>query len=167
MSDPVLSPWRRIGRFVKWSSMLLASLAMCIALVLLAFIVLMGWPSHDEVARVPGPGELDALVLEENGGATTSFWYDVFVVPRSGKARWWRKAAHIYGAGRNERAFGVNVRWADAGHIVVEYLTADDARVIRPSLEVKGQRVAVTLHSGVRDPSAPPGGMLYNLRHKS
>ena len=38
--------------------------------------------SGDEVARVPAPSaQVDAVLLEWNGGATTSFGYEVFIVP--------------------------------------------------------------------------------------
>lgn len=41
-------------------------------------------PSFDEVSRVTSPsGKVDAVLVERNGGATTSFSYEVFVVPKA------------------------------------------------------------------------------------
>src|SRR5215207_8000750 len=56
-----------------------------IALVLLCA----GCASHDEVSRVPSPDRhLDAVLVESNTGATTSFWYDVYVVKDGSSTRW-------------------------------------------------------------------------------
>jgi hypothetical protein len=47
--------------------------------------LLMG-ASRDEVARASSSaGDLDAVLVETNGGATTSFGYFVYVVPHDGK----------------------------------------------------------------------------------
>jgi hypothetical protein len=41
--------------------------------------------SRDEVARVAAPGgQVEAVLVETNGGATTSFGYEVHVVERGG-----------------------------------------------------------------------------------
>ncbi|HEU4924800.1 MAG TPA: hypothetical protein VFT23_17200 [Burkholderiales bacterium] len=53
-----------------------------------------GCANHDEVARVPPPDkQLDAVLVESNGGATTSFWYDVYVV----KGAWFRYVVRVIG----------------------------------------------------------------------
>jgi len=119
--------------------------------------------THDEVARVTSPdGRIDAVTVEGNGGATTSFSYDVYVVQRG----WFHRrvhVAHLYGAIRSEMAYGVNVRWHDPSSLAVEYLDAKDADLLQAHPEVSGQLISVQLQPGVSDPSAPSGGMLYNL----
>ena len=123
-----------------------------------------GW-SFDEVARATSPsGKVDAVLVERDGGATTSFGYNIYVVPK-GKSVWKRDAevAKLYGAVRNENAFGVNLKWEGANNLAAEYLSARSAEVLKESVEVAGEQVTVMLRPGVNDPSAPAGGMLYNL----
>src|SRR6185312_10170544 len=82
--------------------------------------------SHDEVKRISSPdGKTDAVVIEENGGATTSFNYLVEVGPKS--SRHLEKAVSVYGATRNSNAYGVNLRWTDNSNLSVEYLDAKRA----------------------------------------
>jgi hypothetical protein len=61
--------------------------------------------TQDEVARVPGPsGGVDAVLFERNGGATPSFGYVVYVVPR-GKWRCVPSGRRVYPTGpRSERS---------------------------------------------------------------
>jgi hypothetical protein len=84
-----------------------------------------GLVSSDEVARVRSPtGRLEAVVIETNGGATTSFGYEVYIVP-AGSGTWrGREVASFYGAARNDNAYGVNVRWVTVNSLAIEYLQA-------------------------------------------
>lgn len=132
----------------------------------LAALALVGLlaPSTDVVARVVSPnGDVQAVLVETNGGATTSFGYEVSVVP-SGSNRPGPIAARLYGAVRNDHAYGVNLRWVSGSQLNVEFKQARDAKLEQPALTVSGRRVSVALQAGVTDPDAPPGGMLYNLQ---
>jgi hypothetical protein len=130
-------------------------MAMASALFLTACV------SHDEVARVTSPdGGVDAVLVETNGGATTSFGYEIHVVPRGNSPRSSSEAAFLYGAIRNEQAYGVNLRWTSPTSLAIEYLSAHSATL--PSASVAPREIAVQLVDGVSDPTAPPGGMLYN-----
>ena len=122
--------------------------------------------SFDEVARVTGPsGKVDAVLVETNGGATTSFGYNIYVVPNGQRlSKPNAQIAELYGAVRNENAYGVNLRWEGADSVAVEYLKAEKAEVLTESVEVAGERVRIILRPNVADPSAPAGGMLYNLK---
>jgi hypothetical protein len=145
-----------------------------IALVGLGVIVLiiglslngfMEW-SFDEVARVPDPNaNVDAVLVETNGGATTSFGYEVFILPRGQKPE---RSAHavvsLYGAIRNDHAYGANLRWTSNDTLVVEYLDAQHPNWLNGSVSVNGRVINIELKSGVNDPTAPSGGMLYNLQ---
>lgn len=122
------------------------------------------WTS-DEVARVPAPGgRLDAVVVERNGGATTSFGYEVYVVPHGGGS--WRgiRVADFYGATRSAYAYGVNPRWTSDHELRVDYLSAERATLRAAEAAVAGMQIRVALRDSVSDPVAPPGGMLYNLQ---
>jgi hypothetical protein len=121
--------------------------------------------SRDEVARVRSPdGVIDAVVVETNGGATTSFGYEIEVVPASGALSSARRVAFLYGAGRNASAYGVNLRWAGMSTLAVEYLDAKSTKLETPAVTIGGRSVFVALAPGVEDRNAPSGGMLYNLR---
>ena len=120
--------------------------------------------SHDEVSRVSSPaGDLDAVLVETNGGATTSFGYLVYVLPRSAKPSKSHEVAWLYAAGRNEHAYGANLRWVGPSEVVIEYQHADEAEARKPTIRIGGQTVTVVMHGGVSDSTAPAGGMLYNL----
>lgn len=122
-----------------------------------------GCASHDEVARSPSPDHaLDAVVVEGNGGATTSFWYGIYVTEPGAAYGSGTFVASLYGAIRSETAWGVNLKWKSPTSLDVEYLSAKKASLDRPHPTVNGRRVDVVLRSGVRDPEAKPGGMLFN-----
>jgi len=61
------------------------------------------------------------------------------------------------------KRYGVNLRWADRANLTLEYLRAQHAELLLPNVSVGGEQIRVSLRSGVTDPKAPPGGMLYNL----
>ena len=118
-------------------------------------------PSY-EVARVESPnGSLDAVLTETNGGATTSFGYEVSVGTKGAKKL--DQVASLYGAVRNEQAYGVNLSWAGDHVLRVQYLRAKAVQNVSKTVSVGGQQVEVELQSGVEDAAAPSGGMHYNL----
>src|SRR6267142_6719220 len=85
----------------------LAGFGVVVLIIGLSLNGLMEW-SFDEVARVPHPNaNVDAVLVETNGGATTSFGYEVFIFPRGQKPKRSDHAvASLYGAGRNDHAYG-------------------------------------------------------------
>lgn len=136
-------------------------LALCLFFVLLLYVIFS--PSRDEVSKVASPsGSLVAKVVEINGGATTSFGYEV-QVSRSGFHLGGTEVASFYDAVRSDRAYGVNLRWVSESELHVEYLTARSAKLV--ARHIFGPPVRVVLQPGIVDRTAPPGGMLYNLRH--
>lgn len=153
-------------RVLTW---LLGTIAVFIALfagsILLLTQALSDGVSEDEVARVRAPnGRLDAVLLETNAGATTSFGYKVYVVPVGKPARG-TEAAFLYGAVRNPNAYGANLQWLSSDHLSVEYWQTKTSELKQPTVTTDGGLpVAVSFQAGVVDPSAPAGGMLYNLR---
>lgn len=155
-------------RVLKW---LFSTVAVFIALCAGAFVLLMlafsDGVSEDEVARVRAPnGQLEAVLLERNVGATTSFGYKVYIVPVGEPARG-TEAAFLYGAVRNPSAYGANLHWLSSDHLSVEYWQAKTSELKKPRVTAGGGHpVAVSFRPGVVDPSAPAGGMLYNLRGK-
>ena len=155
-------------RALKW---LLGAVAAVILLCAGALFLLMaafsGGVSEDEVARVRAPnGRWDAVLLERNAGATTSFGYKVYVVP-AGKTPRGTEAAFLYGAIRNPSAYGANLHWPSSDRLEIEYLQTKTGELKQPKvIGSGGSFVTVSLQAGVTDPSAPAGGMLYNLRAK-
>ena len=140
-----------------------ASRRWCGLFVIIALVLLTGCRvSRDEVARVPSPdGRLDAVLIETDAGATTSFGYEIHVVEKGSPAN--DRVAWLYGAARNENAYGANLKWTNDHELAIEYLNAREQRVERAIARVAGRPIKVSLRSGVSDLTAPPGGMLYNL----
>lgn len=75
--------------------------------------------------------------------------------------------ASLYGAVRNDHAYGVNLSWANDHVLQVQYLRAKAVQNVIKSIKVNGQQVGVELQAGIEDPSAPSGGMQYNLSKQS
>jgi hypothetical protein len=147
--------WEQVMRRTEHRKLSLVAVA-------LALLTGCGLVSRDEVARVPSPdGRVEAVLMETNGGATTSFGYEVHVVEKGRPAS--DQVAWLYGASRNENACGANLKWISDNELVVEYLEARDQTLGRASVSVAGRAIKVSLRSGVRDPTAPAGGMLFNL----
>jgi hypothetical protein len=120
--------------------------------------------TRDEVARARSPdGVVDAVVVETNGGATTSLGYEVDLVRAGGSRLWARRVAYLSGAGRSASAYGVNLRWTAPDVLAVEYLDAKSATLDAPVVSICDRSISVALVAGVEDRTAPPGGMLYNL----
>ncbi|HEX6976061.1 MAG TPA: hypothetical protein VF147_16755 [Vicinamibacterales bacterium] len=132
-----------------------------------AIVVLIGCGlvSKDEVARVASPdGRVEGVVIETNGGATTSFGYEVHVVPKGQRAD--DEVAFLYGAVRNEHAYGVNLRWVTDSELVIEYLSARGESLQQDRIRVAGRTIKIALRSGVSDPAAPAGGMADSVKPK-
>lgn len=121
-----------------------------------------GLVSRDEVARVGSPdGRVDAVLVETNGGATTSFGYEIHVVE---KGKSYREAvATLYGALRNDNAYGANLRWRTDSELMVEYQQARAEALEKSTVRVAGRDIRIVHRPGVSDSNAPAGGMLYNL----
>jgi hypothetical protein len=118
--------------------------------------------SRDEVSRVASPdGRVDALVFETNCGAPCSFGYEIELATKGRHDG--HEVASLDGATRNEQAWGVNLRWLGPDQLSVEYLRADNAKLLMKTVDIAGRDVTISLRSGVRDSAAPAGGMLYNL----
>jgi hypothetical protein len=139
--------------------------ARSLAFALIAVALSCSVVSHDEVARVTSPnGALDAILIETNGGATTSFGYLVYVAPKGASAADTSKVASLYGATRSDQAYGVNLIWRSPEDLALEYLSAYSADLLQESISIENHSVRIALVSGISDPAAPPGGMLYNLQ---
>jgi hypothetical protein len=118
-------------------------------------------PARSLVERLVSPdGSMDAALYELNGKASDSFDYEV-VIESQGQSR---LVARVAGARRNDRSYGVDLRWSDHDALAVNYLSAENQQLLASGLTIDGRQVHVTLNSGVRDQEAPPGGMLFNLR---
>jgi hypothetical protein len=130
----------------------------------LVFSMLMGEPSKDEVSRVVSPnGKVDAVMCETNGGATTSFGYDIYVVEH-GKQPFGTAAISLYGAVRSKSAYGANLEWISPDSVAVEYLASKSLNIKKPTQIVGNQTIHFVIQKGIIDNNAPLGGMVYNLR---
>jgi hypothetical protein len=145
--------------------MLLIGLGVIVLVIVVSLNGLMD-SSFDEVARVPNQAtNVDAVLVETNAGATTSFGYEVFILPHGQKPdRSGHAVVTLYGAIRNDHAYGANLRWTSTDTLSVEYLVAQQATWLNGSLGVNGHIINILLKAGISDPTAPSGGMLYNLQ---
>lgn len=120
---------------------------------------------RDEVARVASPSsQVEAVLVETDGDATTSFGYQVYLVPAGKTYEQGTQVASLCGAIRSARAYGANLKWDGPRWLAVEYQEAKSAKLLQDVATVDGERVEVMLRNGVTDEDAPPGGMLFNLR---
>lgn len=122
--------------------------------------------SSFEVARIVSPnGNLEAVLMETNGGATTSFGYEVTVGAKGASNS--QRVASLYGATRSPQAYGVNLVWINKQVLRIRYLKAEAVPHAVSTISVNGQQIEVELQSGIEDPTAPSGGMQYNLQKRS
>ena len=135
-------------------------------IVLPALLASCSSASWDEVAREESPsGSIDAVLFETNGGATTSFGYLVYLVPHGQRPHRRGEVAMLYGATRNEHAYGASLHWDAPQLLIVEYFRAQRAELRHPEMVVVGaDTVDVGFRAGVADTLAQPGGMLHNLK---
>jgi hypothetical protein len=120
--------------------------------------------SREEVTSVKSPdGRVEAALYETNGGATSSFEYEVELRQAGRRGL---QVASIYGAVRNENAYGLNMKWNGNDELDIEYLRAKAPPNIQSTTNIDGRNVRVIVKDGITDPSAPSGGMLYNLKRK-
>jgi hypothetical protein len=133
-----------------------------ILLVLFCYALLLSTcVSRVEVMKAYSPNRSRvAAVFEINGGATTDFAYEVDVSRASYFSRN-REVARLYGAGRNDCAYGVNIRWPDNETLLITYKDAKSANIDK-NTHILGTDVRVLSRSGVNDPTAPCGGMEYS-----
>lgn len=152
------------GKWILWT----------IAVISVVAVLLLPWifsrlagASKDEVARVVSPsGKVDAVLIEINGGATTSFGHEVYVVEHGAKPSG-TPVVRLYGALRNENAYGANLVWPSPDSLTVEYLSAKSTAQNVQKRYIGTQTIHFALREGVTDSTAPGGGMLYNLqRHQ-
>jgi hypothetical protein len=126
-----------------------------------------GCVDRTEVARTVSPDKmLDAVTIETDGGAMTSFGYGVRVVPHGGKWTSGKQVAYVYAAARNKVAWGVTPDWVGARSLTIKYMEARSARV-DSVVKVPGfGTIHTVLLPGVVDSTAPAGGMELNLRRR-
>jgi len=148
-------------KFVKYASITIIVLVA----VTYGLLSILFRPSKDEVARVPAPGRsYEAVLVEINGGATASFLYEVYVVHRGASTWASSPVASLYGATRNDHAYGANLRWSTPEKLSIEYLRTRYHDLTTKKMTLDGKELRVALQDGVNDPAAPAGGMLFNLK---
>lgn len=123
------------------------TIAVAVVLYFSACVSIPELVSFDEVARVSSPDRrADAVLVETNGGATTSFGYYVFVVPSGVKLSERDDkylVAKLYGAVRNKSAYGANLNWSEKERLKIEFLNARSAELIETTINYGGFDVAI------------------------
>lgn len=120
----------------------------------------LGGTSRDEVAWANSPdGRTHAILLETNGGATTSFGYQVELHPADHQGEPPIGAGTLYGAIRSDCAYGVDLHWLDPTTLALRFESAKQVRV-PSSLVVGGHQIRIVPQAGYKNDAAPCGGML-------
>ena len=120
----------------------------CLLLVVVAMSLSGCFRSEVEVARVANPtGDVEGVVVETNGGATTSFGHEIHVVPAGGRAGDYSLIAVINGATRRG-TYGVDLVWRTPTLLAVQYMDARGSRLIVPQLRVGSKTITVALREG-------------------
>lgn len=107
-----------------------------------------------EIGRTPSPdGQLDAVLSEHSGGATTGLYHDVYVVPHGAPVPRWTKyfVARFEWVYRNDSTVWVNFRWRGNDTLALEFLRSSRQRLQRPSLDGPRGPISVVLTPGVAD----------------
>ncbi len=136
-----------------------------LAKLLTIFIIFLSACSNaDDVARLPSPsGKVEAILTEKNSGAATSFLYNVYLVSVTVPEKKIH-IAQIHGATRSENSYGINLIWLSENRLELQYYEAKAVKYIKDEIVVDNITYNITSKSGAIDKSAPPGGMLYNLK---
>lgn len=58
------------------------------------------------------------------------------------------------------------MKWNGNDELDIEYLKAKAPPNIQAAVDIDGRDIHVVAKDGITDPSAPSGGMLYNLKRK-
>lgn len=128
--------------------------------LILASCDLLGGTSRDEVAWAKSPdGRTHAILLETNGGATTSYGYLVELHPANHQGEQPVSAGTLYGAVRSDCAYGVDLHWLDRTTLALRFDSVKWVRV-PSSVLVGGRKIRIIAQSGQRDDAAPCGGMV-------
>ena len=121
-----------------------------------------------EVARIAtASGRVEAIVIEANTGPDSSSSYDIYLVPSGEDHNKGSHVASLYSAKRNDKSYGVNLKWNDQTELSIEYLKAEAAEVLQQQTTIEGQEIRVILSKGIEDAQAPAGIMQNNLRNKN
>ena len=124
---------------------------------------LTGLSSRDAVASAASPdGRIRAILLETNGGATTSYGYEIELHSALQGGEMPVPVGTLYGAVRSACSYGLNLQWLSSDELAVEFLEADKV-VLPDKAVVSGKTVRITSRAGVSDENAPCGGMLASM----
>jgi len=146
---------------------------LCLVIGLGALITDMGsmvlnWlypPDRYVVLRKESPTRRYVALLEElNGGATTSFEYNIYV--QSPGQPFTKKVfvGFLYGAVRNTFAYGVDLDWPSDNTLRVQYWRARATRIPSSVVRLDDQVIHIQVCPGIENDDAPRGGMFYALQ---
>jgi hypothetical protein len=116
---------------------------------------------YPEKQRTPSPdGKLDAVVVEDDGDATTGLYHDVFIVRHGALLPHWKKdvVAVLEWPYLNDTTVGVRPRWRGNDTLALEFQRATRQRLERPEVRGPDGPITVLLARGVVDSAAHAGG---------
>lgn len=138
------------------------------ALVIVVGFLICGCTSRDQVVRVTSPDGQTGTWTPSSSNRIVARYVTSWT-----KFGWSQGEAAMVtrwlgstfdDAVRSQRAWGVNVKWDSAHHLVIEYLSAGQAKLLMQKAVIAGQDVQISMHDGISDPLAPAGEMLHHPR---
>ncbi len=117
-----------------------------------------GGVSHEERAWANSPDEkTHAILIETNGGATTTFGYLVELHPSDHRGQKPVRVADFYRV-NSQCEYGLHMRWRDANTLVLGFVSADQMHVSK-SADVGGKDVRIIVEAGEGEYTDPCRGM--------
>jgi hypothetical protein len=148
--------------FVRYFPLMRTQLLFASTLMLIGCLDIAGSTSRDAVATATSTdGSIQAILFETNGGATTSYGYEIELHgSKSGNHP--VSGGRLYGAARSECSYGVNLRWLSPAELAIQFMAADQTD-IPATVRVGTRAVKIVQQRGLSDETAPCGGMLANI----
>ena len=118
---------------------------------------------YPEVERTPSPdGQLDAVLVEDPGDATTGLYHLVFIVRHGASLPHWKQpaVAQLEWAYRNDSTVGVKCHWRGRDTLALEFVRAARQKLLRSSVRGPNGPIAVVLARGVVDSASPVGSRM-------
>ena len=130
-------PWGKLAKILGWVALTVAVISAAPALFLWGIINDPG--GRDEVLKTRMKG-LEVVVIETNGGATTSFGYDIYVYPQSEERSEQAKVAGLY-APERARPSKANISVLSEGdQLVIKMPKCRYSHVDKDSVFVEGKK---------------------------
>lgn len=109
--------------------------------------------SLTETNRIVSPsGKIDAVVIEADGGATTSVIQRIYLVEHGEQASGFPDAildgATVYNDENSSVCFdyGVKMKWEPSSKLILKYVSVNRSEVFNSPIKIAGENIYINLH---------------------